>query len=411
MPQPRKHEHWFIDGKEGYIRGRGPGSVKRAYMRFGDKDIALGFPFIPANKRRGLSLLRAEQERRQAVRYASRFGMTLPEQLRSDENERGRPTTLHSLIATYKHEHFAHFTETKVDWYERALAFYITKEVAWDGASQKQRRAAYDALKKMLSEANNGMRVGDDTKSKFYDYVGRIFDWMVAEEWLDKNPMRALPKAARKRKSTKMRWTPEEVQKILKELVKEKNPAYYLATQMMCTSGMRNCEVLSLTRKDARQDSFSITAKGETRNVPVKAIPGFREILDRLLALPTPTRRAEFLFAEESDANWRNAFNRAVKRAKIEPGERTLYCCRKSAIWWMEHTLLWDRQDICDVVGHDEDTDDKYYRDKPTAEDLEDRIRRRTGTTGTKQPKRKNARSLPVTPRRKSTSKPLQTHR
>lgn len=417
MAQPRKHEHWSIEGKDGYVRGRGPGPVQRAYLRIGDTDTALGFAFVPANKRQALALLKAEQERREAIRYAERFGMALPEQLRTAEPERGRRTTLHALITMYKHEHYGHISQSARDWHDRGLAFYVTQNVAWDAASQSERRQAYDALKAMLIAANNVTRITDDTKSKYYDYAGLVFDWIVAEEWLNKNPLRSLPKPKRKWRSTKERWTGEEVQKILAELRKiEPTPHFSLATEVLAVGGFRRCELMSMTRDEARENYLAITAKGQTRNIPILAIPGLRELLDRMLALELPVQvrkqamRPEHLFPFPRTDKWGRLFNKAVKNAGIDPGERTLYCMRKAAIWWMEHTLLWDRQDICDVVGHDEDTDNRYYRQSPEAQDLEDRIQRRTGTVGKQESRGKSARSLPVARSRKGPIRPIQSH-
>ncbi|HVZ38683.1 MAG TPA: hypothetical protein VHI13_05360 [Candidatus Kapabacteria bacterium] len=394
-------------------------------MRVADVEIALGFAFIPANKRLGLKLLKAVQEWLLALELAGRFGLTvpeypdadengqvrqllrklarhfsevIPEHLRSEEAVRETSVDLHALVATFKEQHFPHFSEDKKDWYARAIKFFIIRQVSWNAASREDRHGAYAAIKAMLNECNVLEKLSSDTRSKYYDYVGAIFDWIVSEEFLDKNPMRALPKPKRKQYTTKAEWTLEEAQKIFAAMRKiEPAPHYSLATELLSVGGFRRIELFRLTRTEARKNYLTITAKGETRHVPVLAVPGLRELLDRMLALPASPERPDYLFPDDPDSDsWNRLFRRAVRKAGIVPGERTLYCMRKTAIWWMEHTLLWDRQDICDVVGHDRDTDDRFYRKTPSGQELEDRIKRRATTTPSSPNSSPTARSLPV---------------
>ncbi|MEP7220112.1 MAG: hypothetical protein ABI876_14410, partial [Bacteroidota bacterium] len=152
-------------------------------------------------------------------------------------------------------------------------------------------------------------------------------------------------------------------------------------------TGMRDGEILKITRKEAKGDFLMAISKVQRtkraievkREIPINHLPGLREVLDRLLALPPSpqSHRSDYLLPFATLNKLRKQFNRALEYSAIEPMGRTLNCCRKSTIWWLEDELLWDRQDIIDMIGHSEEIDDKYYRDRPKGQALESRIKRR----------------------------------
>lgn len=383
MPQPRKHECITIDGEKGVVRNRNGW----ASLRFGDEDIATGLRFCEKNRKALTAMLRAHQKTRKLTAVAKLLGVDVTRLAHGSASnvvapDESRPITLHQAIEEYKSAKYAHVSPSVRGHHNRSFNYYVTKDVAWDSGSKGQRSAAGDAIGAMLKEQNNSPTLDATTKHQYFYYIRQFFDFVVASKWLDTNPMSTITRPRRKRGSPRGRWLPEELTAILKELRSgAPSPVFAHATAMLAKVGMRDGEALKLTRAHARTDYLPACSKTQSgqkpkvREVPVKLLPGLRKVLNDLLAMPSG--RGDALLPWSTLDVWCKEFNKAVDRAGIERNGRTLNCLRKTAIWWMEHDLGWDRQHICDVVGHTEEVDDEYYREAPTGKDVETRIRRK----------------------------------
>lgn len=394
MPAQRKHDVWYIPGEEGRIRGRGSGRTKRAYLRFGDQEESLGFAFTRENMPLGLKILRERQNLRKLHRVAEKYNLELPRHLKTAVEkpaEAPEPTeerwmTLREMIDDFKETTYCHITHHVQSHHNRALSYYIRKAISWDVKSDDHIDQAHEAIYLMLKEAHSSDEIDVNTKVKYYDYLLPVLDHLVKRKWLKSNPARDLKRPQRRRGSRRSRWTEDELKSILQRM-EEIDPSgqYAMVTRLLLLTGVRDGEALKMTRTHAVGKFIPACSKvnprtreNKTRWIPVDLIPGLREVVDAILAWPP--ERGDYLLPWKNLNEWRTTFNDAVSLAGIERRERTLNCCRKSAIWWLEHELLWSRQDIEDMVGHAEDVDDEYYRDVPERTELADRIKRRIET-------------------------------
>ncbi|MEP7219531.1 MAG: hypothetical protein ABI876_11480, partial [Bacteroidota bacterium] len=224
MAAQRKHKHWNIRGESGYIRGLGSGPVKRAFMRFGDKEVSLGFAFTEENKARGLQILREEQQKRKLLYAAEEFGLELPGRLRPrvEEKELGPApeqrivVSLHAIAKNFLDNVCQTFSKDVVKHYQRAIGYYLIADCEWDMLDENQVTMARMAINKKLLEAHKSRRVIDNTLDKYYTYINKFFqDYVVAPKYLDLNPVIGIPRPHRNRESLRGRWLPEEVEVIV----------------------------------------------------------------------------------------------------------------------------------------------------------------------------------------------------
>ncbi len=391
MPAKRKHEHWDIPGEEGYIFGKGKKKVKNAYMRFGDSGKKLGFAFLPRNKRLGLKILKEEQERRKLIRAANHFGLELPAHLQPKPEAEPKPegviVSLHQLIKEFETLTYRSVSRFVKSHYRSAISHYVDFECQWDRLDEKQRLEARLLIRDQLVERHNSGELAVNTLEKCYRKMYIIFDHIVTDGALDKNPMDVLWKPKRERGSKRWRWLPEEAEIIvywMEQIQKRtrKRDLYSETFRLLLMSGIRDGELLKITREEARGDFFTACSKvlpnqreeDVRRQVIINSIPGLRECLNRLLALPESSRRPGMLYPETNLNTIREIFNEAVMLAGIKRVNRTLNCARKSCIWWLENELGWSRQNIFDMIGHDEEVDDQYYREVAVGSVLEARI-------------------------------------
>ncbi|MEP7219820.1 MAG: hypothetical protein ABI876_12940 [Bacteroidota bacterium] len=391
MPAKRKHGAWSIPGEEGRIRGRGSGRTKRAYLRFGDQEESLGFAFTRENMPLGLKILRERQNLRKLHRVAEKYNIELPGHLKTAVEQQDtleavpeRWMSLQEMIEDFKEATYPHSTLSVQSHHNRAIAYYIRKSITWDVKSDDLIEQAHEAIYLMVKEAHSSEELNVNTKVKYYDYLIPIFDHLVKRKWLKTNPVRDLKRPQRQRGSRRGRWTEMEMELIMYQMEKvDASGQFAMATRLLLLTGVRDGEALKMTRTHAVGKFIPACSKvnprtreDTTRWIPVDLIPNLRWVVDQLLTMPVKRGR-DFLLPWRDLNKWRAVFNAAVDLAGIERRDRTLNCCRKSAIWWLEQELLWPRQDIEDMVGHAEDVDDEYYRDVPERTELADRIKRR----------------------------------
>ncbi|MEO5930422.1 MAG: hypothetical protein ABIR47_10865 [Candidatus Kapaibacterium sp.] len=391
MAAQRKHTHWHIKGERGYIRGQGPGPVQRAFMRFGDTETALGFPFTPEYKAMGMKILRDEQEKRRLERAAAVFGIDLPDRLRpvssgsSDDKSNGVRVSLEGLLEQFRAATYPSATVHVKGHFECAIRHYVRKDCEWDMLDDEQVVKAGQLIHTSLVEAHNSGEIVPNTLSKYRKNIERVFDYIVQQGALKTNPAASMPQQRRQSGNEPGRWEPEELAIILERLEKiQSSPAYADCVRLLSLSGIRIGEIMKITREQARSDYLPACSKVQAhqsaqkvrREIPVQMIPGLRECLDRLLALPPSRTRPTMLFPLNDLHKIRDDFNKACRLGDIQRNGRGINCCRKSAIWFLEHDLGWDRQFIIDMIGHSREVDDQHYREVPKGKDLEARIMR-----------------------------------
>ncbi|MEP7220142.1 MAG: hypothetical protein ABI876_14560, partial [Bacteroidota bacterium] len=364
MPAQRKHDAWYIPGEEGRIRGRGSGRTKRAYLRFGDQEQSLGFAFTRENMALGLKILREQQNLRKLHRIAQKFNLELPGHLKAPEEPKEKSTetpeplperwlSLQAMIDDFKEATYPHSSVSVQSHHNRAIAYYIRKAITWDVKSDDLIEQAHEAIYTMVKDAHNSDEIGINTKVKYYDYLLPIFDHLVKRKWLKSNPARDLKRPQRQRGSRRGRWTEMEMELILYWMEKiDQSGRFAMATRLLLLTGVRDGEALKMARTHAAGKFIPACSKvnprtreNTTRWIPVDLIPNLRWVVDQLLAYPASTKRREYLLPWKDLAKWRVVFNAAVELSGIDRRERTLNCCRKSAIWWLEQELLWPRQD------------------------------------------------------------------
>ncbi|MDB5033830.1 MAG: hypothetical protein JWQ98_1071 [Chlorobi bacterium] len=400
MAAQRKHPHWNIKGGPGYIRGQGPGPIQRAFMRFGDKEIALGVPFTQEYKPYCLKILRAEQDRRRLEYAAATFGIDLPGHLRpvsnrppAEQKPEGVRLTLEGLIEQFRMATYPSVSVHVRSHFECAIRHYVRVNYEWNILDDGHMVNVGQRIHTSLVKVHNSGEIALNTLSKYRKNIERVFEYIVAQGALKTNPAAGIPQQRRQSGNEPGRWEPNELEIILERLEQiQTSPAFADCVRLLMLSGIRIGEIMKITREQAASDYLPACSKVQAhqsaekvrREIPVRMIPGLRECLDQLLALPPSRTRPTMLFPQTSLDNIRKDFSTACERGGITCTRRGINCCRKSAIWFLEHELGWDRQFIIDMIGHSREVDDKHYREVPKGKDLEMRIiRHMAGQTNT----------------------------
>jgi hypothetical protein len=405
-------------------------------MRFNDHpafEESLGIPFDDANQPLGLQLLATEQHYRKLERLADAYGLKLPDDhvpyherrakrkrpkqkrrtnqgdapavartTKDTEQPAGEvlpdaewPVSLHELIEQYKAEVYPRVSKHTREHIELSLRYYIRIDCVWDRHNPLQREQARLAIRAALVRENNSGRAGDNTVHKYFNRIRNLFDWIVAQKALDSTPMVKMDRPNRNRRSIRPPWEPMELEIILYWLEKVEEKEYPRdfsrrgtllseSLRFLMLTGIRTKkEFMQITRENAASDYISVVSKVQPdqdpedvrREIPVRLIPGLRECINRLLALPMRGRgdRRDKLWPYSSTDPLRKAFNLAVKYAGIPVNNRFLNCVRKTLENWLETEQGWHRQDVLDVVGHNREVSDQSYRKRTKGRDIEQR--------------------------------------
>lgn len=373
MPNHRKLDRWEVKGEPGYIIPR----AGVAYLRIGSIYRSLHIPFLPSYRQLGLDVLKRHQRESREREARQLLGLDAPA---SPVPPAVREMiSLHAVIEEFERSRYPHLTINEIKNFQRPISYYLGGfNLEWNRADAIERERAVDLIYTELAERHVAPGLAANVRRKYTGHLQHLFAFMVERKHLASNPALLLTKPKKVRGTRRTRWLPEECDVILYHLEQLAPSGYYpLCIHFLMLTGMRPGEAMKLTRREAVGMYLPATGKGATRELPISALPMLREVLDDLLRLPPASKRAWLLFPWNNLTKVRIYFNEAVRRSGVDRKERTLYCCRKSAIWWMEDELLMHRQDIFDMVGHSEKIDDEYYREGPSGQELEKRIQRR----------------------------------